>query len=197
MIRDADGREYLDAAGGAIVVNVGHGREEIARAMAEQAARLAYAHGSAFTTGPVEEYARAVGPHLPVDGPALYPVSGGSEAIETALKLAPRLPPREEASRPLVVLARWGSYHGNTLGALDLSGREPLRRPYSAWLGRFRHLSAAYPYRADDLGANALGDASELATELGDSHRAGRPRYGRRVRRRTDRRRGARCGRAA
>ena len=87
-IRDAAGREYLDAAGGAIVVNVGHGRQSIADAMADQAARIAYAHGSAFTTEPLEAYAREVGPHLPVDEPAIYPVSGGSEAIESALKLA-------------------------------------------------------------------------------------------------------------
>ena len=91
-IRDATGREYLDAAGGAIVVNVGHGRRSIADAMADQAARLAYAHGSAFTTDPLEAYAREIGPHLPVDDPAIYPVSGGSEAIETALKMA-GLPP--------------------------------------------------------------------------------------------------------
>jgi adenosylmethionine-8-amino-7-oxononanoate aminotransferase len=64
------------------------------------------------------------------------------------------------------VIARWGSYHGNTLGALDLSGRKPLRRPYEAWLGRFRHVSAAYPYRAGEPGANALGDPEELADEL-------------------------------
>ena len=87
-IRDATGREFLDAAGGAIVVNVGHGRSEIARVMAEQAKRLAYAHPSAFTTEPVEAYATEVGPHLPLDDPAIYPVSGGSEAIESALKLA-------------------------------------------------------------------------------------------------------------
>ena len=87
-IRDADGREYLDAAGGAIVVNVGHGRREIADVMAAQAARLAYVHGSAFTTEPLEAYAEEVGRHLPLDDPAIYPVSGGSEAIETALKLA-------------------------------------------------------------------------------------------------------------
>ena len=87
-IRDAAGREYLDAAGGAIVVNVGHGRASIARVLGEQAARLAYAHGSAFTTEPLEAYAAEIGPHLPVDDPAIYPVSGGSEAIETALKLA-------------------------------------------------------------------------------------------------------------
>src|SRR5512132_3558133 len=79
-IRDAAGREYLDAAGGAIVVNVGHGRREIAAAMADQAGRLAFAHGSAFTTEPLEAYAREVARHLPVDDPAIYPVSGGSEA---------------------------------------------------------------------------------------------------------------------
>ena len=165
-IRDADGREYLDAAGGAIVVNVGHGRTEIARVMAEQAGRLAYAHGSAFTTEPLEAYADAVAEVLPVDGPAIYPVSGGSEAIETALKLARAYHlARGEADRATVI-ARWGSYHGNTLGALDLSGRRPLRRPYEPWLGRFRHVSAAYPYRAGDPGASALGDGAELAAEL-------------------------------
>ena len=165
-IRDADGREYLDAAGGAIVVNVGHGRHEVAEVMAAQAGRLAYAHGSVFTNEPLERYAAAVGRHLPLDGAAIYPVSGGSEAIETALKLARAYHlARGEADR-WIVFSRWGSYHGNTLGALDLSGRKPLRRPYEGWLGRFRHVSAAYPYRAGLAGANALGTADELAAEL-------------------------------
>jgi len=174
-IRDASGREYLDAAGGAIVVNVGHGRSEIAAAMADQAGRLAYAHGSAFTTEPLEAYAREVAPHLPVDNPALYPVSGGSEAIETALKLARAYHVARGQPDRLIVYARWGSYHGNTLGALDLSGRKPLRRPYEGWLGRFRHVSAAYPYRADEPGANALGTAEELAAELDRAFEAAGP----------------------
>ncbi len=165
-IWDSEGREYLDAAGGAIVVNVGHGRASVAAAMGEQAGRLAYAHGSAFTTEPLERYAVEVGRHLPLEAPAIYPVSGGSEAIETALKLARAYHlARGEADRQIVI-ARWGSYHGNTLGALDLSGRRPLRRPYEGWLGRFRHVSAAYPYRAGEPGANALGSAEELAVEL-------------------------------
>ncbi len=165
-IRDAEGREYLDAAGGAIVVNVGHGRGEIAVAMADQAGRLAYAHGSAFTTEPVEAYAADLGDILPVDDPAIYPVSGGSEAIETALKLARAYHlARGEADR-WTVIARWGSYHGNTLGALDLSGRPPLRRPYESWLGRFRHVSAAYPYRDGYPGAHALAGGVELAAEM-------------------------------
>jgi adenosylmethionine-8-amino-7-oxononanoate aminotransferase len=175
-IWDAAGRAYLDAAGGAIVVNVGHGRAEIAAAMADQAGRLAYAHGSAFTTEPLEAYAAEVGGLLPVDDPAIYPVSGGSEAIETALKLARAYHlARGDADR-WTIFARWGSYHGNTLGALDLSGRRPLRRPYEQWLGRFRHLSAAYPYRGGDPGANALGDPTELALELDRAIEAAGPR---------------------
>ncbi len=165
-IVDADGREYLDAAGGAVVVNIGHGRSEVAEAAADQAGRLAYAHGSAFTTEPLERYAAAVGAHLPLDDPYLYPVSGGSEAIETALKMARAVHlARGEADRQ-IVFARWGSYHGNTLGALDLSGRRPLRRPYEGWLGRFRHVSAAYPYRGGEPGSQALGTTAELAGEL-------------------------------
>jgi adenosylmethionine-8-amino-7-oxononanoate aminotransferase len=165
-IWDADGRSYLDAAGGAVVVNVGHGRMSIAEAIAAQASRLAYAHGSAFTTEPLESYAAEIGPRLAVDEPFIYPVSGGSEGMETALKLARAYHlARGEADR-WIVISRWGSYHGNTLGALDLSGRKPLRRPYEGWLGRFRHVSAAYPYRAGDPGANALGSGEELAAEL-------------------------------
>ncbi len=163
---DADGKAYLDAAGGAIVVGVGHGRQSIAEMMAAQAGRLSYAHGTAFTTESMEAYAAAIGPHLPVDDPRLYPVSGGSEAIETALKLARAYHLGRGEKDRWIVFARWSSYHGNTLGALDLSGRKSLRRPYEGWLGRFRHVSAAYPYRAGLPGSNALDDADELADEL-------------------------------
>jgi adenosylmethionine-8-amino-7-oxononanoate aminotransferase len=165
-IWDADGRAYLDAAGGAIVVGIGHGRAEVAAVMAEQAGRIAYAHGTAFTTEALEAYAGEVGAVLPLDAPAIYPVSGGSEAIETALKMARAYHlARGEPGRD-VVIARWGSYHGNSLGALDLSGREPLRRPYASWLGRFRHVSTPYPYRAGQAAAHALGDPAALAAEL-------------------------------
>jgi adenosylmethionine-8-amino-7-oxononanoate aminotransferase len=165
-IVDAEGREYLDAAGGAIVVGIGHGRREVAAVIAEQAGRLAYAHGSAFTTEPLERYAAELAPHLPMADPAIYPVSGGSEAMETALKLARATQLARGEPDRLVVFARWGSYHGNTLGALDLSGRRPLRRPYEGWLGRFRHVSAAYPYRGEDPGSQALGTTQALVDEL-------------------------------
>lgn len=166
IIWDANGRGYLDAAGGAIVVGVGHGRQSVARVMAEQASQVAYAHGTAFTNEPLERYAAALAPHLPLDDPAIYPVAGGSEAMESALKLVRSYHVARGETERWIVFARWGSYHGNSLGALDLSGRKALRRPYEAWLGRFRHVSAAYPYRAGEPGANALGDADELAAEL-------------------------------
>ena len=174
-IWDADGRAYLDAAGGAIVVGVGHGRESVARVMADQASRVAYAHGTAFTSDALERYADALAPHLPMTDAAIYPVSGGSEAMESALKLVRSYHVARGEPDRWIVFARWGSYHGNTLGALDLSGRKPLRRPYEAWLGRFRHVSAAYPYRAGDTGANALGDAEELAAELERAIEAAEP----------------------
>src|SRR5512141_872865 len=146
-IWDADGRAYLDAAGGAVVVGVGHGRASVASGMADQASRVAYAHGTAFTTEALERYASALAPHLPMADPAIYPVSGGSEAMESALKLVRAYFSARGETERWIVFARWGSYHGNTLGALDLSGRRPLRRPYESWLGRLRHVSAAYPYR--------------------------------------------------
>jgi adenosylmethionine-8-amino-7-oxononanoate aminotransferase len=174
-IWDADGRAYLDAAGGAVVVGIGHGRQSVAKVMAEQAGRVAYAHGTAFTSEPLERYAASLAPHLPLDDPAVYPVAGGSEAMESALKLARAYHLARGETERWIVIARWGSYHGNSLGALDLSGRKPLRRPYEAWLGRFRHVSAAYPYRAGEPGANALGDAAELADELDRAIQAAEP----------------------
>ena len=165
-IVDADGHRYLDAAGGAIVVNIGHGRPEVAAAMAEQAALLSYAHGSAFTTAPLEAYAAEIGEILPVDDPAIYPVSGGSEAVETAIKLARAYHLARGDDARQTVIARHGSYHGNTLGALDLSGRPPLRRPYEPWLGRFRHVSAPYAYRDGEPLAHALASTVDLIADL-------------------------------
>jgi adenosylmethionine-8-amino-7-oxononanoate aminotransferase len=146
-IEDAEGKRYLDGAGGAIVVNVGHGDRSLVDAMAEQSARTSYVHGTAFTTEALESYADAVAPVLPLDDPRIYPVSGGSEAVETAIKLARAFHlARGEDSRTLVI-GRRASYHGNTLGTLDVGGKEGLRRPYAPWLGRFRHVEAAYEYR--------------------------------------------------
>jgi adenosylmethionine-8-amino-7-oxononanoate aminotransferase len=144
---DANGKRYLDGAGGAIVVNVGHGDRTLIEAMSEQSAKASYVHGTMFTTEALEAYADELAPILPMRDPRIYPVSGGSEAVETALKLARTYHlARGDEARTLVI-GRRPSYHGNTLGALDVGGKESLRRPYASWLGRFRHVDAAYEYR--------------------------------------------------
>ena len=164
-ITDAEGNRYLDGSGGAIVVGIGHGDGDVAAAMAKQAGRLAYAHGTAFTSEAVEAYAEELAPLLPVDDARVYPVSGGSEAVETALKLARVYHlARGEPDRH-VVIARWGSYHGNTLGALDASGRGPLRAPYAPWLGRVEHVSAVNEYRCE-LRSHPNGCGTWHAAEL-------------------------------
>ena len=146
-IEDADGKRYLDAAGGAIVVSVGHGDRSLVDAMADQSARTPYVHRTAFTTDALEDYADDLAPLLPLDDPRIYPVCGGSEAVETALKLARSYHLARGEDARTVVIGRRASYHGNTLGALDAGGKEALRRPYLPWLGRFRHAEAAYEYR--------------------------------------------------
>ncbi|MBA2312997.1 MAG: aspartate aminotransferase family protein [Actinobacteria bacterium] len=171
VIWDTSGTRYIDGAGGAIVVGIGHGDSEIAGVLAAQAEKLAYAHGTQFTTEPLESYARDLAALLPLDSARVYPVSGGSEAVETALKLARAYHlGRGEGSRHKVI-ARWSSYHGNSLGALDASGRGPLRRPYAPWLGRTRHVQAPYEYRCD-LPDHPRACGAALARELDDTIRA-------------------------
>jgi adenosylmethionine-8-amino-7-oxononanoate aminotransferase len=149
-ITDADGKRYLDGAGGAIVVGVGHGDRALLDAAAAQLAKTQYVHGTAFTTEAVERYAAEVSGLLPMDGARIYPVSGGSEAVETAIKMARAYHLARKDPARVLIIARRGSYHGNTLGALDASGKEPLRKPYTPWLGRFLHAPAAYEYRCEN-----------------------------------------------
>jgi len=144
---DSAGRRYLDAAGGALVVNVGHGVTEVVQAMAEQARQVAFAHSTQFTSGPLEAYAAALGEVSPIAGPWVYLVSGGSEATETAIKLARQVCLARGEPGRYKVIARWGSYHGATLGALSASGRTPLRRPYAPLLLDVPHIPPAYCYR--------------------------------------------------
>lgn len=146
LLFDTDGRRYLDGSGGAIVVGIGHGVEEVGDAIAKQSKLVAYAHGTAFTSSALEDYIAELSPLLPMDDPFVYPVSGGSEAVETALKMARayHLARGEDRS---VVIGREGAYHGNTRGALDVSGRVGLRAPYLPWLGSAAHTTTPYEYR--------------------------------------------------
>ncbi len=143
---DTDGRQYLDGASGALVANLGHGRREIAQAMAEQAERIAFAHTMRFTSAAQEELAQRIAALLPFGLRHTYPVSGGSEAIETAIKLARQYFLEVGEPQRFRVLARWASYHGNSLGALSASGHIMRRRPYAPLLSpAFAHFSPPDP----------------------------------------------------
>jgi adenosylmethionine-8-amino-7-oxononanoate aminotransferase len=102
---------------------------------------------------------------LPLDDARVYPVSGGSEAVETALKLARAYHLARGESGRHRVIARWGSYHGNTRGALDVGGKEPLRRPYEPWLGQALHVRPPYEYRCA-LESHPNGCGASHAEEL-------------------------------
>jgi adenosylmethionine-8-amino-7-oxononanoate aminotransferase len=164
-IETADGSRYLDASGGAIVVNVGHGDPALIEAAGTQLHRTQYVHGTMFTTEAVERYAEAVAGLLPIDDARIYPVSGGSEAVETALKMARAYHVAKGQAGRTTVIARRSSYHGNTIGALDASGKEPLRKPYTPWLGRFLHAPRAYEYRCGNP-SHPSGCGAWHATEL-------------------------------
>jgi adenosylmethionine-8-amino-7-oxononanoate aminotransferase len=144
---DSTGKRYLDGSGGAVVVNVGHGRREVAEAIGQQARTVAYAHGTQFTTAALEEACAELVNHLPQGVSKVYLVSGGSEATETAIKLARQY--HLACGRPTryQVVGRWPSYHGNTIAALSASGRASLRRPYQPLLLDFPHVPAPYCYR--------------------------------------------------
>jgi len=173
-ITAADGSRYLDGAGGAIVVNVGHGVPEVIEAIERQLRATQYVHGTMFTTEALEAYADEVAPLLPMDDPYLYPVSGGSEAVETALKMARSYHLARGETGRVAVIGRRSSYHGNTIGALDASGKEPLRKPYTPWLGRFPHVPAAYEYRCGNpahpeaCGAWHAGELERVISQSGE-----------------------------
>jgi adenosylmethionine-8-amino-7-oxononanoate aminotransferase len=146
-ITDEAGTRYLDAAGGAIVSAIGHGRRRVIDAISEQLRTVDYVHPTRFTTSVLEEYAAELAARVPMKDARVYPVSGGSEATETALKMARSYHLARGDDHRTALVGRAGSYHGNSLGALDVSGRVSLRAPYLPWLGRSVHLPAVYEYR--------------------------------------------------
>jgi adenosylmethionine-8-amino-7-oxononanoate aminotransferase len=144
---DTAGRRYIDAAGGALVVNIGHGVRDVVEAMQTQAAAVAFVHGTQFTSASLEHYAEALGQVAPLGDARAYLVSGGSEAVETALKLARQVCISRGDVGRYKVISRWGAYHGATLGALSASGRPPLRKPYAPMLLDMPHIPPPYCYR--------------------------------------------------
>jgi adenosylmethionine-8-amino-7-oxononanoate aminotransferase len=146
VLWDRDGKRYLDGSGGAVVVNIGHGRGEVAEAMGRQAGAAAYVHGTHFTSDVLEEYARRLAAHAPGDCRRLYLVSGGSEANETAVKLARAYHLATGQGGRYKVVRRAVSYHGSTLAMLSLSGRPSLQAPYRPLLSAAPEAVAPFCY---------------------------------------------------
>ena len=147
LVRDSRGNTYLDASGGAAVSSLGHGHPDILAAMHRQIDRLAYAHTAFFTTEAAEELAERLAAGAPDGLSEVYLVSGGSEAMESAMKLARQY--FVETGRPerSIFIARRQSYHGNTLGALAVGGNEWRRRYFEPLLIDVPHVAPCYEYR--------------------------------------------------
>jgi adenosylmethionine-8-amino-7-oxononanoate aminotransferase len=168
-IWDSDRNRYLDLSGSAAVNFIGHGVPEISAAMAEQAAKLEFVHTSQFTTPIAEEYAEELlafaGDRF--RGGAVYFTSGGSESIETALKLARQY--QVEIGQPArhQILSRQQSYHGSTLGALSVSGNKRRREMYLPMVREFPHVGMPYCYRCDfDCTDGCRNCGQQYAAEL-------------------------------
>jgi adenosylmethionine-8-amino-7-oxononanoate aminotransferase len=146
-VYDDTGKRYLDAIAGIAVVNVGHGRAQVAEALAAQAQTLSYVQSSIFDNAPANELAERVGRFTPPGLNNAFFVSGGSEATETAIKLARQYHVERGDPARYLVIARWQSYHGGTLGALSLSGITVRREKYAPLLLDFPHIPECNCYR--------------------------------------------------
>ena len=146
---DQNGRRFLDASGQAAVVSIGHGVPEIGRVMAEQSAQLAFAHTTQFQSAPAEKLAQrllALAPANFRNGGRVYFTSGGSEATDTAIKLARQFHLESGQPARYRVVSRRQSYHGSTLGAMTVSGNVARRAPYQPLLAEWGHIAPCFCY---------------------------------------------------
>ena len=166
---DSGGKRYLDFSGSAAVNLIGHGVQEISVAMAEQAKQLEFVHTSQFTTPVAEEYARELIEFAGENfrGGAVYFTCGGSESVETALKLARQYHVEIGRGKRHQVLSRTQSYHGSTLGAVSVSGNKRRREIYLPMVREFAHVGIPYCYRCNyDCTDGCRNCGQEYAAEL-------------------------------
>jgi adenosylmethionine-8-amino-7-oxononanoate aminotransferase len=168
-ITDASGRSYLDASGGAAVSCLGHGHPDVIAAMHAQIDRLAYAHTSFFTTEVAEELADLLIETAPKGMSHVYFVSGGSEAVEAALKMARQYFVEIGEPQRQHFIARRQSYHGNTLGALAVGGNAWRREQFKPILIDVTHVAPCYEYRDCKADETAEQYGQRLVAELSDA----------------------------
>ena len=167
---DQDGKAYFDGSGGAAVSCLGHSDQDVIKAVQDQVAQMAYAHTGYFTSDAAEALADLLTANAPNGIARVYFTSGGSEAVEAALKLARQYHlERGEAGRHRFI-ARRQSYHGNTLGALAVSGNQWRRAPFDPMLIEVSHIAPCYEYRDrhEDESQEQYGQrvADELEAEI-------------------------------
>lgn len=163
---DQGGKAYIDASGGAAVSCLGHGHPDVIRATKDQLDQIAYAHSSFFTTKAAEDLADFLQQRSPGDLNHVYFVSGGSEAVEAALKLARQYFVEIGQPSRRHFIARRQSYHGNTLGALAIGGNAWRREPFLPLLVPAHHVSPCYAYRDQRADETQEQYAERLAQEL-------------------------------
>ena len=168
-IEDAAGKRYIDASGGAAVSCLGHGHPDVVAAMHRQIDRLAYAHTSFFTTEVAEQLADQLVRTAPTGMSHAYFVSGGSEAVEAALKMARQYYLEIGQPERSHFIARRQSYHGNTLGALAVGGNAWRRQQFAPLLIDVTHVAPCYPYRDQRTDETPEAYGQRLAQELDET----------------------------
>jgi len=144
---DASGKKYIDACGGAAVVNIGHGATEIAAAISSQAQKMGYINGLQFSHEPVEDLAEIISKFLPFRRGKVYFLTSGTEAVEASIKLARQYWVEQGKTSKFRVISRRPSYHGSTLASLALSARESYKSIYQPMLMNSHLIPAPYCYR--------------------------------------------------
>jgi adenosylmethionine-8-amino-7-oxononanoate aminotransferase len=144
---DSLGKRYIDGSSGALISNIGHAMGVMTEPIIEQMKKIEFVHGTQFTSEPIKGLAKKIAEMTPGSLNNVYFVSGGSEAVETAIKMARGYHVIRGNVQKYKIISRWHSYHGATLGALSLSGRPALRKVYAPMLFDFPHIVPAYCYR--------------------------------------------------
>ncbi|MDQ6596695.1 aspartate aminotransferase family protein [Bacillus salipaludis] len=146
-IYDIDGNEYIDGASGAVTASIGHGVQEVMDAMVEQAQKISFSYRGQFTSEPAEKLAKKLSDLAPGDLNWSFFVNSGSEATETAMKIAIQHWNEKGLPQKKRIISRWIGYHGITIGALSMSGHVLRRRGFNSLLADYPTISAPYSYR--------------------------------------------------
>ena len=165
-IHDKQGKQYLDASGGAAVSCLGHSHQAVRNAIKTQIERIAYAHSGFFSSEAMEKLATRLITNAPGSMDKVYFVSGGSEAVEAALKLSRQYFTELGEDQRRFFIARKQSYHGNTLGALAVGGNEWRRKQFKPLLADIKHISPCYAYRLQQNQETEADYSERMAGEL-------------------------------